>query len=154
MKRVRPHVITMLAMLHAVSAGAIVWIAISAPGAQSVGVRAVIAILFPFEVATVVGLWTLKPYCRALALPGMFSLLMAFPLGTAVGGLWIWYFYRPGVKALFSSKSVAELTDDERMHLAAIKRPGRAMMIVFVAVFALSVLGVLSATYKVVRPSH
>ena len=54
------------------------------------------------------GLWTLKPWGRTLQLTLSWLGLLVFPLGIFV----LWYLYRPGIKILFSGRSIGSRSSD------------------------------------------
>lgn len=48
-------------------------------------------------------LWRLRPWARTAAIVLAAIILLAFPVGTLIGGFALWYLYRPEVKACFGS---------------------------------------------------
>jgi hypothetical protein len=100
-----------------------------------------------FQLATGIGLWTLKNYGRIGQLILSAIGLLAIPLGTLVSAIVLYYLTRPGVQLLFSGRSEASLTLDERQVVARDANQAVAMIIVLVvAIFGgIAMLGIVAA---------
>jgi hypothetical protein len=123
----RPFGISFLAVLNALGGafallgGALVVAAGVMSQGESRGGAAVLIVLGVlyglvgvFQLATAVGLWSLKNYGRVCQMVTAGLSLIAFPVGTIFGALILYYLTRPGVKLLFSGAAPSDLTLDER----------------------------------------
>jgi hypothetical protein len=90
-----------------------------------VGLGAVYGLLGAAQLAAGLGLWTLRPWGRALQVALSWLGLLGIPCGTIVGIFVLRYLYKPGVKLLFSGRDARALTPEERAQLAAVL-PGSA----------------------------
>ena len=120
----RPGVVTLLAVLHYIAGGLHLLFTV---GLIAIGLReAVIGLplaagLFGLGIIELLcgyGLWTLKGYGRTIQLVFAWIGLAAFPLGTLISILILYYLYQPRARILFSGKALGELLADERKILA------------------------------------
>ena len=87
-----------------------------------------------FQIATAIGLWSLKNYGRVCQLIAAALSLIAIPVGTIIGGLILYYLTRPGVKLLFSGAAPADLTPEERQIVARDADQGAIVVIMLIVV--------------------
>jgi type II secretory pathway pseudopilin PulG len=66
--------------------------------------------------------------------------LLAFPLGTVVAILILFYMYKPGIKMLFSGKRVDEYTNGELQQIADVARSSTSSAVLIAAVVGVAVL--------------
>jgi len=93
-----------------------------------------------------VGLWKLKPYGRTIQLVFAWIGLIGIPIGTIISILILVYLFKPGIKALFSGKPIAELTGDELTQIAAVTQGSQMAVVVVVLLVALiPVVGIIAA---------
>jgi type IV pilus assembly protein PilA len=77
------------------------------------------------------GLWQLRNWGRILQIVISCVGLLGFPCGTLISVLILIYLLKPGVKVLFSGRTVDELTPEESAHLAqALQSSGGTVVIV------------------------
>ena len=144
----RPPAITVLAIVHFITAGlallaaiAFVYVAGTSTGSasgNSSGVDATISVVVAVIALAgaavtgicAIGLWTLRPYGRVaqFALAGIG--LLAIPIGTLLGGLLIAYLVKPGVKVLFARRPGDELTAAESAAIARDANGGLAIAVI------------------------
>jgi hypothetical protein len=86
-----------------------------------------------------IGLWDLRPIGRTLLIVIAGITLLAVPIGTVIGGLILYYMYRPGIVALFSGKRADAFDQAELAEIARVTERSSAVVIFIV------VLGVLCA---------
>ena len=164
----RPPIVTVLAVLQIVGAamalpGALMILAMglfyvpSQAGsgfATSVGLAFVIpfivAAIGALQLACAIGLLKLKPYGRTLQLVLAWIGLIGFPIGTIVSVLVLVYFSKPGIRALFSGKPRAEMSERELTNIAAVTGGSSSAValvitILLVALGAVALLGIAAA---------
>ena len=124
------------------------------PGRAGLVLRIVLAaivgvVLFigAFLALTATGLFLLKEFGRICQLIQSGLGLLAFPLGTIISALILYYLTRPGVELLFSGRPPAAMTPEERALVARDSNQGVAMVIVaIVAVFGgIAMIGIIAA---------
>jgi general secretion pathway protein G len=153
----RPGLITLFAVLHFISGGVCAIVALVAingalvakNGSPLLGfiVFIIVGGIAALQLATGIGLWKLRRYGRTLELVLSSIGLLAFPIGTIINGLVIYYLTRPGVVALFSEKQPSQLTPAERASIAELQSNG-AVVVIIVSVVLLGTVfigGILSA---------
>jgi type IV pilus assembly protein PilA len=150
----RPTLVTVLAILNLLSAafGLLVGIlAVASLDARSDVLGSIAGLVFlglgVVQLACGVGLWLLKPWGRTLQISLAGLGLLGVPLGTIVSVLILVYFFKPGVKVLFSGKPPSEFTAEEQAQVGAIAQGSLATITVVVLVMVASVaaLGVVAA---------
>lgn len=148
----RPGLITLLAVLHFLTAGlmALIFVACLAAvgGKNPIGLPFVFLFLVLGAVSlfTGMGLWKLESYGRTLQIVLSCFGLLGFPLGTIISVLILIYLNKPGVQVLFSGKSEHELTSDERFAVQGLNDSGSLVIIVAVIVIAgIAMAGILAA---------
>lgn len=151
----RPGIITLIAVLDFIATGmygiASFLIVAMAAGSDDAAVGILFGVLLAV-IATALalagyGLIGLRNWGRLLQIGLSIVGLIAFPLGTIVSGLILYYLLRPGIRILFSGRPAGELTPDE---IAAVHRihggTAAAVIAVVVALFlGIAVLGILAA---------
>lgn len=85
-----------------------------------------------------VGLMRLRPFGRTLQIILSIVGLLGFPIGTILSILILVYLFNPGIKAMFSGRSIGELTPGEAQAVHKVGTGGSA-----VAVIVLAVVGIL-----------
>jgi hypothetical protein len=158
---VRPGLISLIAVLQFGGAGmlllaAAAYIVLDVTGdapAAALIVAAVCGAGGAFQLACGLGLWRLRPWGRTLALVSSWVGLIAFPVGTVVSALLLYYLYRPGIKLMFSGRAVGSLTPEERAQVAAVSGSSRTIVIVIVALLVLGVVAVVGIIAAIAVPS-
>lgn len=150
----RPGIITVLAVLNFIAALfglAILVLALASDGKSEspmVDVMAggFFAVLTAISVATGVGLWNLKPWGRVAQIALSCLGLLAFPVGTLVSGLILWYLFTPPAKVLFSGKRADQLTHAEvaALHTSA-AGASTGIAIVVGLLIGVAMLGIVAA---------
>jgi len=65
-------------------------------------VMGVISLIFSIlYIITGLGLWTLKPWARVIAIALAIISLLSFPIGTIIGIIVLWYLFKPEIKEAF-----------------------------------------------------
>lgn len=105
-----------------------------------VGIGAVYFALGVMSLLIGIGLWNLKSYGRTLQIISSCIGLLAIPLGTIISGLILWYFFKPGVKVLFSERPVANLSDWEIAEVSKLGQSSAALVILLAIVLPLLVV--------------
>ena len=119
----RPTIISVLAVLQFI--GAAIWLLVGVVAIGSLAISnsgqvetafggLLLGGLGTLQLACGIGLWKLKRYGRTLQLVFAWIGLIGIPIGTIISILILVYFFKPGIKVLFSGKPVTELTTDER----------------------------------------
>ena len=156
LKRERPGVITLLAVLDIV--GAVMWALIglgwfAISKDASVGIVGVVLGSISLVVGLTLtfcayGLWNLKSWGRTLQIALSIVGLLAFPIGTLISILVLVFMFQPGIKVLFSERPVESLSADEAAHLRKLAQSQMAMVItvvVGVALLAIPIAGIIAA---------
>ena len=156
LKRERPGVITLLAVLDIV--GAVMWALIglgwfALSRDASVGMVGVILGSISLVVGLTLafcayGLWNLKRWGRALQIALSIFGLLAFPIGTLISILVLVFMFQPGIKVLFSERPVESLSADETAHLRKLAQSQMAMVItvvIGVGFVAIPIAGIIAA---------
>jgi general secretion pathway protein G len=142
----RPGVVTLLAVLHFLSAAfmllaALLMVAVMADepavGAVLLGVYLVFGGL---SLACGIGLWKLRPWGRALQIGLSIVGLIGFPIGTLISGVVLYYMFRPEVRILFSGRAEDSLDPSERAILVRSQSPNAGVIVAVVLVVALMVI--------------
>ena len=153
----RPTIVTVLALLQffggtvSLLAGLFATVSLAAGEAGQTGAVVVGGILLAvgaFQLTCGVGLWQLKPYGRTLQLVSAWIGLIAIPVGTIISILILIYFFKPGVKVLFSGKPAGELTPVEWAQIGEVSHGGSVatvVIVVIVLVVAVGALGIVAA---------
>jgi hypothetical protein len=134
----RPALITLMSVLQ--GAGALFWLTLTgfvtaaivsghAPWLSAAPVVILGALAVSLQVACAIGLWRLQPWGRALQIALAGIGLLFFPVGTAVAILMLLYLFLPGVRVLFNGKPASARTPEEMVHVDAVMRPARAMIV-------------------------
>ena len=156
----RPFGVVLLGILNALGAliylglGAVlllVSMAESGEAAESRLVLVVVGGLFAlagaFHATTAIGLFLLKGFGRICQMIQSGIGLLAFPFGTIISGLVLYYMTRPGVVLLFSGRPPAAMTPEERALVA--DDSNRAVAMAIVAIFGLfggiAMIGIVAA---------
>lgn len=150
----RPGVVTVLAVVQIVSSilMALLALACFAAGLSSsvsdAGVLLlgglVLAGLGALQMFCGVGLWRLRSYGRTIQLVFSWIGLLGFPVGTLISALILVYLNKPGIKVLFSRKSVSQLTVEESTHVAALAEGSMPMAIavILIVLVGVAVVGI------------
>jgi len=155
----RPGIVTLLAVLNFIGAafyliGAVVFFVMASKQPEDlVSFGVVGGFVFIFGIVHYAcgrGLWNLKPYGRTLQIILACFGLLGFPVGTIVSILILVYFSKPQMKALFSGKSQAELSEAEREMLLQFSESssgaaGVAIAIIAVGLVMVSMIGIIAA---------
>jgi type II secretory pathway pseudopilin PulG/uncharacterized membrane protein (DUF2068 family) len=153
----RPGVITLIAVLHFIGAAVAALLVLSAlwgvSRASSDGpIFTIIMAIVCTAIGTVqliagMGLWSMRPWGRTFQIVLSSIGLISFPIGTLIGGLILYYLFRPGVIALFSGRTPEQLTPAERAEIANVQRTGATIAIAVVAIVFVGIfmLGIVSA---------
>jgi len=151
----RPTVITILAILHFLSGAAMLLFTVAAFASRNdpEPVGAVFGVIFLvwglLNLATGVGLWTMREYGRILQIIFACIGLLAIPVGTIIAIFILIYMLKPGVKVLFSGKqSVEELTPEEAEALRGLAGggAGSGVLIAVILVFVfIAFMGIVAA---------
>ncbi|OGF65017.1 MAG: hypothetical protein A2Y62_14425 [Candidatus Fischerbacteria bacterium RBG_13_37_8] len=94
------------------------------------------------------GLWNLKSYGRTIMLVFSFIGLLGFPFGTIISILLLIYFYKPGIKIIFSQRDPATLTADEIRQVTDLQSSNPLIigtMVVILMSFAIPIIGIIAA---------
>jgi hypothetical protein len=115
--------------------------------AVAVVVGAIMAAFGAVHVATAIGLFLLKGFGRILQIIQSAIGLLAFPIGTIVSAFVLYYMTRPGVALLFSGRSPASMTLDERQTVERDAKKGGmiVVIVVVIALLAVPVIGIIAA---------
>lgn len=140
--QVRPPVVTLLAVLKGISAllwvaGALALFAFAGSSARAGALTAVAVIVLALGVARGVcayGLWTLRPYGRALQIVLSYLGLLVFPIQTVISIVILVYMFRPGMRVVFSGTRVEDLTEAEKGHLRPLYGSSATAIVVVVCV--------------------
>lgn len=154
----RPSIVTLLAVLNFLGAGAgllfaVVVFAFARDASDAFVIGFLIATLALLQLRCGLGLWDLKPYGRTLQLVLAWIGLLGFPVGTLVSILILVYLRKPGVKALFSGKPAAELTPEELAQVAAVSQWSGAMTALVIVVSVVCVIVVMSVLAALAIPN-
>jgi type II secretory pathway pseudopilin PulG len=156
----RPAIITVLAILHFISATLWLLIGLVAVGSVAIGASDPPAAAFAglllgglavLQLACGRGLWKLRSYGRTLQLVFAWIGLIGIPIGTIISILILGYLFKPGSKVLFSGKSTADLTEDELTQVAAVTQRSLgtsvvvALVTLLVALILVAALGLVAA---------
>jgi type IV pilus assembly protein PilA len=154
----RPGIITLLAVLQFL--GATVWLLISigslVAAVSSEDADRLMPLLLglllggvgTLQLACGVGLWKVKRYGRMLQIGLAAVGLLGIPFGTVISICILIYMTKPGIKAMFSGKTVSEFTASELVEIASITRGSQATMVLVVVLVALgsvAVIGIIAA---------
>jgi type IV pilus assembly protein PilA len=154
----RPGVVTLLAVLQFIGAGA--WLVLGgvclAVGlfgetAESGFIIVLGVILLASGIVQGIcgtGLWKLKRYGRTIQLVLAVIGLVGFPVGTIISILIIVYLRKPGIRLLFSEKPPSELTREELSQIALASQSSGAVAVivgVLVVVLGVAVVGIVAA---------
>ena len=112
-----------------------------------VAVGGLLCLVGVFHALTAAGLLLLKGFGRICQMIQSGLGLLAFPLGTIISGLILYYMTRPGVVLLFSGRPPAAMTPEERALVA--DDSNRAVAMAIVAIFGLfggiAMIGIVAA---------
>lgn len=160
--RKRPLIVSILAVTHFIGAAFVlvgVFIVIGSLAAGRGGPRAIVLVglilggVGFLQVLCGLGLWGLKSYGRTLQLVFGWIGLIAFPIGTVISILILVYFFKPGVKALFSGKPASELTAEELTQIAALQQNSQAVVVLIAIIGLMFVVAVLGIGAAIVIPA-
>lgn len=152
----RPGLVTFIAILHFISApflliAAIALFAFGLEGdeaAFSLGMGALLLVIGLIQIATGVGLFRLREWGRIMQIVLSGIGLLAFPVGTIINGLLIYYFTRPGIRVVFSGKTPDALSADERAWVARLNESSAATVVISVLIVgfvAVAYVGIVAA---------
>jgi type IV pilus assembly protein PilA len=150
----RPGIVTLLSVLQFVGSFISLLVAVVGFGAAfstaEVGTL-LFAIFFgglaALQAVCGIGLWKLKGYGRTIHLVFSWIGLIGFPIWTIISILILVYLYKPGIKILFSEKSVAQLTAEEmtQVQMATQGSMGVVLAAVVAVVVGIAVIGIIAA---------
>ena len=86
------------------------------------------------------GLIAMRSWGRILQIIVSILGLLAFPLGTIISIMLLIYFFKPGVKALFSGRPYEQFTPQEIASLQEVQNGGKAIIAVICIIIALNVV--------------
>jgi hypothetical protein len=98
--------------------------------------------------AAAIGMWQLRSYGRSCQFVLGILWLLSIPIGTIVGAMAMYYLTRPGVALLFSGRSPASMSPEQR---AAVDRDAHrsalvvAVVVVVVGLGVVAILGIIAA---------
>jgi len=154
----RPGIVTLLAVLNfggaAVSlfyTAALGLAALGPPQGETallIGGAVVFAVVALLQIATGIGLWSLKAWGRTLQIALAIFGLLGIPCGTIVSALILFYMFKPGVRVLFSERSPRELTPDELALVAPLGESSALVVVlvgVLVALVGVAMVGIIAA---------
>jgi hypothetical protein len=153
----RPAIITLLAVLQFIGAavllplgGITVLTSMGSGDPDLVGVvlGGLWLIVGAVNLACGIGLWTLRPYGRALQIGLACIGLLGIPIGTIIAALILYYMWRPGIRALFAGKPYVEYTRAELGEIAQVTQGSQAVTIIIIALVVLggvAMLGIVAA---------
>ena len=157
----RPTIVTVLAVLHFLGAALLLLSGLVASRSLITGDTEhtpplvgglVLLVVGAMQLACGLGLWQLKPYGRTLQLVFAWIGLLAVPLGTVVSILILIYFFKPGVKVLFSGKPASELTPVEWAQIGEANQ-GSLATVAVVAVVLLVAIGTVGIFAAIAIPA-
>jgi hypothetical protein len=139
----RPPIISLLAILQFI--GAVAWIVIAlgisalpaalGMDAEPSGLLSLLLVAQAvLQIACGLGLWKLRPYGRRLQILFAVIGLLAFPIGTIVSILILYYLFRPGIKLLFSGRTADEFRPEESAQVAAVSGGSMATIVVVIGI--------------------
>src|SRR5262245_33174671 len=141
-KRVRPALITVLAVIKLVTG--CIWLLIAVAliaiphSAQEGPVLSVISgCLFALGALALIcayGLWTLRSFGRYIQIAFSVLGLIGFPLQTVISVLILYYVFKPGVRVLFSATPIEKLSPVDRDHLRSLQSDGAIAILVAILV--------------------
>ena len=117
------------------------------------GVGAVYVGLGVMSLVIGIGLWKLKRYGRTLQIVSSCIGLLAIPIGTIISGLILWYFFKPGVKVLFSEKPVRSLSQWEVDEVTQLGQSSAGTVILLAVVLPLVLVSIIGMIAAIVIPS-
>ena len=154
----RPGVVTLLAVLDLLGgvlmliAGALILAVPGAGDTEDPIPKLMMGVIYgglgALYLAAGIGLWQLKNYGRILQIGMSCVGLLGFPCGTLISVLILIYLLKPGIKVLFSGRSVEELTPEEsaQLSLALQSSGGTAVIVAVVCLVGLFVMiGIIAA---------
>jgi len=159
----RPFVVTFLAALNFLGgvlcllAAAAVGFTVLGSDRPAPGLLVVFAGLYGLlglaQIIAGVGLLGLKPYGRVaqIALAGVG--LLAIPLGTVISILILVYFFKPGVKLLFSGRSPRDLSPAETAEVAKVREASGLLVVIIVIVVVLAIIAMIGIVAAIAIPS-
>jgi len=100
-----------------------------------------------------IGLMLMRGFGRMTQLVLSSIGLLAFPLGSIISALILYYLTRPGVKVLFSGKRADQLTPTEAASIAQLQASGGAGVVLAVAVGLLVVIGFMGIIAAIAIPN-
>jgi type IV pilus assembly protein PilA len=154
----RPGIITLLAVLQFIGAG--IWLLVGVVGFGTAmssddtdrNLPLLVAIFFGaggvLQLTCGIGLWKLKRYGRTLQLVFASIGLLGIPLGTIISICILIYLLKPGIRALFSGKTITEFSPAELTEIAAVTRGSQAttvLVVVLVGLGSIAVVGIIAA---------
>jgi hypothetical protein len=151
----RPTVVTVLAVLHLVAGGLLLFGALGSVAMYLAGnlplaggiLGAGLGVYGAAHLACGIGLWMLKPFGRTLEIAISCLGLLGIPIGTIISALILIYMFRPGVKVLFSGRPEAVWTAAERQSVLSEAHSGLTVVIIVIVAILGSVaaLGIVAA---------
>jgi len=157
----RPGVITLIAVLDLVF-GSIYMLAVAGIAftleskewdTTSVVILSILAVCGAATLLAGIGLMLMRGYGRMTQLVLSSIGLLAFPLGTIISALILYYLTRPGVRVLFSGKPADQLTPSEAASIAQLQSSGGAGVVLAVAVGLLVVIGFMGIVAAIAIPN-
>jgi general secretion pathway protein G len=157
----RPGVITLIAVLDLVFGSiyllAVAGIAFSLESKEwdttSVVILSILGVCGAVTILAGTGLMLMRSFGRLTQLVLSSIGLLAFPLGTIISVLILYYLTRPGVKVLFSGKRADQLTPVEAASVAQLQSSGGAGVVLAVAVGLLVVIGFMGILAAIAIPN-
>jgi hypothetical protein len=115
--------------------------------AVAVVIGGIIAAFGALHMVTAIGLFLLKGFGRILQIIQSALGLLAIPIGTIVSAIILYYMTRPGVALLFSGRSPASMTLDERQTVERDAKKGGVIVVIVVviALLAVPMIGIIAA---------
>jgi hypothetical protein len=110
-------------------------------------VGTIVVVVGTWHLATAIGLFMLKGFGRVMQIVQSAIGLLAIPIGTIISGIILYYLTRPGVALLFSGRTPAQMTPDERQAVERDANRGGMMVVITVllAFLAVPMIGIVAA---------
>jgi type IV pilus assembly protein PilA len=160
----RPTLVTVLAVLNFIGAPItllmgffMIYMGQTDTGAEMpglmTGIGAVYLVLGVMSLLIAIGLWNLRSYGRTLQIISSCIGLLAIPFGTIISALILWYFFKPGVKVLFSEKPVPRLSAWEIEEVSKLSQSSAATVVLLAIVLPLVLVAIIGIIAAIAIPS-
>ena len=153
--RARPALVTIIAVLRGLAAlwwlalGLVLITAARQPdSAVFLPLGVFCLVITVIEAVCLAGLWMLKPFGRTMQIGISIVGLLFFPIGTLISILILVYMFNPGIRLLFSARTVDTMSPQEKAHVRSLAAwsTGALVIGIVAAVFVLvAMTGVIAA---------